>query len=174
MPQRKILTRNWLVDIAADPKSKIPLLTDEVSPPPNSEIENAVRTALDKLPPQEKEFVERYFFQGESYRQIAEALKKRNSRIESLHRMAIQKLKKRLASFVKEKYGIEIEPDLNCIICISSNRRKIDRLIDTKKNSATWKSIIRTLREKYHINIKTPQLLIAHQKYHREDYQNEK
>lgn len=173
MPPKRIIIGNWLVDIAIDPKNEIPLYTDEISPPSNSEVENAVRTALNKLSPQEREFVERYYFQGESYRQIAKALKKRDCRIESLHRTAMRKLKNYLASFVKEKYGIEIEPDPNCAICLSSNRRKIDSLIDAKKISATWKSIIRTLRENYHINIKTPQSLIAHQKYHGEDYRNE-
>ena len=162
---RKIVYQNWIVDIGFNPARK-PSPFDSIGAPPNERVTKAVREALDKLSAVEREFVRRYYFDGESFSQIATALKKRPKRMEHFHRRVINKLKKHLGQFVKKEYGIKIEIKSGCLICNSEFRDEIDLLIKNKKEKETWKKIIRTLRDDYNITIKTPQILIGHRKYH--------
>ncbi len=174
MPRKKIFAENWLVEFAIDPKTETPPLASPDDIQSNRRVEDAVRAALERLTPREKEFAERYYFMGESYIQVAQALGLRLTRVEGLHRRVNLKLRKLLTPFVKVEYGLKINRKPGCIICRSRFRQKIDRLIRTRKKSATWKLIMMILRENHNIMIKTPQILIAHQKYHMEVHQNGK
>jgi len=164
---RKVIYQNWIVDIGFNPACK-PTPFDNISAPPNERVINAVRKALDKLSVVEREFVDRYYFRGKSYIQVALAMSKSSDGIENLHRRVIIKLRKHLAGFVKEEFGIgtDIEISPNCVICKSAFRNEIDLLIKNKKKEETWKKIIRKLKIDYNIIIKSPQILIGHQKYH--------
>lgn len=166
MAKGKIIYQNWIVDIGIDPGQvgKIQIQSDLIKP--DEQVISAVRKALEKLNPEEQDFIETYYFQGKSYREIAELQNRRLSRIEGLHRRSLAKLKKYLVRFVKERFDIDAEIGRDCIICLSPHKEEIDRLIKTKKKRETWKKIIKILKNKYQIKITTPQILIGHQKYH--------
>jgi len=166
MAKGKIIYQNWIVDIGIDPGQvgKIQIQSDLIKP--DEQVISAVRKALEKLDPEEQDFIETYYFQGKSYREIAELQNRRLSRIEGLHRRSLAKLKKYLVRFVKERFDIDAEIGRGCIICFSPHKEKIDRLIKAKKKRETWKKIIKILKDKYQIKITTPQILIGHQKYH--------
>lgn len=166
MAKGKIIYQNWIVDIGIDPGQvgKLQIQSDLIKP--DQEVISEVRAALEKLEPQESEFIESYYFQGKTYREIAKIQDRRISRIEGLHRRSLAKLKKYLARFVKERFDIKVEIGRDCIICNSPHKGKINKLIIIKKKEETWKNIIRILRDKYQLQIKTPQILIGHQKYH--------
>ncbi len=166
MAKGKIIYQNWIVDIGVDPgqSGKLQIQSDLIKP--DKQVVAAVRKALEKLEPFEQDFIESYYFQGKTYREIANIQNRRISRIEGLHRRSLAKLKKQLARFVKERFDIDAEIGMDCIICSSDHKVKIDKLIRAKKKQETWKNIIKILKEKYQIQVKTPQVLIGHQKYH--------
>ena len=166
MAKGKIIYQNWIVDIGIDPgqAGKIQIQSDTIKP--DEKVVSAVRKAIEKLNPQEREFIENYYFQGKTYREIAKIQNRRISRIEGLHRRSLAKLKKYLTGFVKEHFDIDVEIGRDCIICTSPQKDKINKLIKAKKKQETWKKIIKILKDKYQIQVKTPQVLIGHQKYH--------
>lgn len=166
MAKGKIIYQNWIVDIGIDPgqAGKIQIQSDTIKP--DEKVVSAVRKAIEKLNPQEREFIESYYFQGKTYREIAEIQNRRISRIEGLHRRSLAKLKIYLAGFVKDQFDLDVEIGRDCIICLSPYKYKINKLIKAKKKQETWKKIIKILKDKYQIQVKTPQVLIGHQKYH--------
>jgi ABC-type metal ion transport system substrate-binding protein len=168
MPNARVIFQNWIVDIGYDPGRKALILDTDNVIIPNERVTVAVRSALKKMSEVESEFIERYYFQGESYLKIGQALRWMPYRVEALHRRAVQKFRKHLAAFVKREFGVEIEINYECPLCKSSSKEKINKMIKDKKPEETWKKIIKTLKEKYKITIKTPQILIGHQKYHLE------
>ena len=166
MPRRRIIYKNWIVDIGLDPACL--KQTQRASPKMeyNQKIIKEVRAAAEKLSPKEKEFIERYYFRGESYRDISNYFNKKINRLENIHRRAITRLKRLLADFVKDEFGIKVKKTFICPICLSPYRDNIDALIRQKKKSDTWKKIIKTAKTEFNIEIRTPQILISHQKYH--------
>jgi DNA invertase Pin-like site-specific DNA recombinase len=132
----------------------------------NLRIERAVRSAIRKLAGPQREFIERYYFQGQKYSAIAKALGINRSKLERLHKNALRKLRKELAVFVRMEYGLSPETEPDCPICLSSERPEIDRLISQKREFETWRKIIRILKTDYQIIIKTPQILISHKEFH--------
>jgi len=166
MSNARILFQNWIVDLGFDPGHKRIILDTDNIIIPNRRIITAVRLALKKMSNNEREFIERYYFKGESYVKIGQALRWIPYRVEALHRRAVKKLRKHLAPFVKREFGIEIDTNYECPICNSPLKDEINRLFKAKKPEETWKKIIKILKEKYKITIKTPQILIGHQKYH--------
>ena len=166
MSRRKIVYQNWIVDIGFAPGRTAFILFEDSPSEPNPEIIAAVKEALANLTPQEREFIERFYFHGQSYLRIADDLGKKPRRVEGLHRRAVNKLKKFLAEFVREKFGVESAVNADCIICNSPYRKEIDAMINAKKDEETWKKIIGILDKHYGIKIKSPQILIGHKKYH--------
>lgn len=166
MPRRRIIYKNWIADIGLDPACLKQTRCDKTETIYNQKIIKAVRTAVEKLSPKEKEFIERYYFRGESYRDISICFNKKINRLENIHRRAITKLKRLLAGFVKDEFGIKVKKTFVCPICLSPYRDDIDALIRRKKKSDTWKKIIKTVKTEFRTEIKTPQILISHQKYH--------
>lgn len=166
MPNTRLLFQNWIVDLGYDPGQKRIILDTDNIIIPNERITKAIRSALGKMSNVEREFIERYYFKGESYLKIGQVLRWMPYRVEALHRRAVKKLRKHLAPFVKREFGIDIDIRNECPLCKSPSKDEINRLIKDKKPQETWKKIIKTLKEKYGIKIKTPQILIGHQKYH--------
>nr|MBN2278393.1 hypothetical protein [candidate division Zixibacteria bacterium] len=166
MSGKRLVYCDWIVKIGVDPRHRysLPYLNNNIQP--NERVVRAVREALEHLSPLEREFIERYYFKGESYRKIALALNRRFGRMESLHRRTVGRLRKLLARFVKTEFDLENKIKAECPLCISPYRVEIDALIESKTKEETWKNIIRILKEKYGIIIQTPQILIGHHKYH--------
>jgi len=166
MNQRRIVYQDWLIDKGIDPDFMGLWSPDDENRKPNQRIVDEVRRAVARLTPLEREYVERRFFQGESFPEISRAFNKRLSRIEAIHRRVVTKLKYLLAEFVKKEYGLDMPGRKNCPLCNSVFRARIDRVIKGKRKEDTWKSIIKVLEARYGIVIKSPQILAGHEKYH--------
>jgi len=166
MCKPRLLYQDWIVELGRDPHLIELNRFNNVPEPVNVRIIDAVRSALKRLSSAEREFIELYYFRGCSLREIAAILHKRATRMPGLHRRALNKLKRELASFVREEFGIDTATGMNCLLCNSPHRMEIDRLILAKPERETWKRIIRILKNEFNIEITTPQILIGHLKYH--------
>lgn len=129
-------------------------------------IDREVRSAVEKLLPTEKQFVELFYFQVRSYREIAGIMKKKTHKLERLHQRALGKLRILLADFVEKQYKLKLPKETNCVICNSPFRGELDKLIKGKKEEETYSRLIKILRQKYGICVKTPQTIIGHKKNH--------
>lgn len=166
MGQGRVIYQNWIVDVGADPSKKYSADYTDPQTQPNRGIIEAVREALKELPPLQRRFVEQYFYMGRPHNEISRIMGLDIATIEGIHRQAIKSLKIHLSPFVKDNFNVNCHTANVCPICSSSDRREIDLLIKSKKKEETWKKIIRCLKEEFDIEIKTPQVLIGHQKYH--------
>lgn len=192
MAKQRIVYSNWIADIGYDPSQQpeteengIPdhLLVsfDEIGAaviagPPGRKtkvnqarlelLQAKVRTAVELLDDEEREFIIRFHFMGESYRQISERSGRAIYRLEALHKRAVRKLKNELTSFVAARFGVKQSPVTPCRLCTSPHRDQIDRIIGSRDRSMNWRPVIRLLRDKCNLKIKSPQLLIGHEKYH--------
>ncbi|MEW5925176.1 MAG: hypothetical protein AB1746_14425, partial [Candidatus Zixiibacteriota bacterium] len=70
------------------------------------------------------------------------------------------------AAFVRSRFDIAVGAETICPLCNSSYKDQINDLLRNKSKEETWQEIIGILKSKYDIVIKTPQILIGHQKYH--------
>ncbi|HWR82050.1 MAG TPA: sigma-70 family RNA polymerase sigma factor [Candidatus Deferrimicrobium sp.] len=132
----------------------------------SEEVQTRVRLALSRLTVEEREFIVHYYFTGKSYRQISELTGRTAHKLEALHTRAVKKLQKELSRYVSERFGVIAATATRCRICASPVVAEIDGLIRRRNKTATWKPIIKLLREKYGLRIRSPQALIAHEKYH--------
>jgi len=166
MPKPRLLYRDWIVELGRDPRLIELNRYSHIPDPPNGKIIEAVRSALAKLSPDERQFIELFYFRGCSLKETARVLNRKVTRIQGLRNRAVAKLKRELASFVKFEFGIETKIGKTCPLCKSKRRKEIDRLILSRGKRETWRRIIKTLKTEYGINITTPQILIGHRKYH--------
>ena len=165
---RRVIFQDWIVERGHDPSRPVePVDLDLDSPAdPARPIRDSVQAALARLPERDREVVERFYFMGQGYRELASQTGQSCYRLEALHRRAIRQLKKGLRRFVRDRYGIYSKPHNDCPICRSPDRAEIDRLIARRDPEGTWRPIIRSLRNDFNITISTPQVLIGHEKYH--------
>ena len=133
------------------------------------ELEEKVEQALNRLDSAEGEFIRHFYFDCKSYDQISEIMNKTKDRLERIHRSALEKLKFSLMGFVSQRYKIKISPERKCSICSHPERVKLEELIRAKRREETWKRVLRTLKDEFDLEIKTPQILINHQKRHMVD-----
>lgn len=147
-------------------KTFLDTITQDI--PDSTAVDREVRRAIESLTEEEMEFVIRFYFMGQSYREIAEKSGRPVHKLEALHNRAIKKLKSLLKSFVKQRYGVNITLGKPCPLCESNHREAIDKIIKRRKKNATWKLVIRELNKRYGFKIKAPSLLIGHEKYHQE------
>ncbi|MEE8576402.1 MAG: hypothetical protein V3T31_04030 [candidate division Zixibacteria bacterium] len=178
----RLVYQNWIVDLGRDPgrlsaegsahigtenqDSSGPSCENENTGLLKTEISRSVSEALSVLTESEREFVERFYLMGESYRTIAQLSGRAIHRLEAMHKRAIRRLRSELSEFVLEKFAIESKPVTDCIVCRSIHRDKIDRIIASRDPEGTWRPIIGQLKSDFDITIKTPQILIGHEKYH--------
>ena len=191
MARKRIVFQNWIADLGFDPQDKDvgnpdsseywPEVSIEDLPTTSQagvdqtnrgdggridELREAVQKALDKLSENEREFICRFYFMGQSYREISEESGRAVYSLEALHGRAVKKLQKQLAAFVKKRFKVEIQDDRSCPICRSPHRLEIDGIIEQRDKTATWKPVMSRLCREFGIKVKSPQLLIGHQKYH--------
>ena len=191
MAAGRIIYRNWIVELGRDPKRLRQAPLDEPSERIFSEsdrrtdigdtqtagglaeairrqelIQTEVRRALETLADQEREFVVCYYFLGHSYREISERSGRAVYKLEALHRRALRRLKRELRWLVHDLFGIKTPRRSRCPICDSPLRAQIDRLIAERDRLATWRPVIKELRDRYGLTVKSPQVLIGHEKYH--------
>ena len=180
MSSSRIIYQNWIAEIGRDPEilrsapPDAPIACPGNDRPPGyaadeesvRQIRDAVSEAIASLNDDEREFVERHFFMGQTYVEIAEASGRRIHRLEALKKRAFKKLRRRLAGFVEDRFGLKSKPEKDCPICRSENRPAIDRIIQARDPSATWRPVMRRLETGFGLKIGSPQILIGHQKYH--------
>jgi hypothetical protein len=179
MSSNRVIYQNWIADLGRDPDLKFdPDSRDhqqamsgstgrEAAPDERLEkIRTAVAAALDKLSENEREFIERYYFMGRSYREISELSGRAIHRLEALHQRAIKKLLKALSGLVNELYGLTPARAPNCPICASPERLEIDRLIASRDLTATWRPVMQLIAGRFGVTIRSPQTVIGHEKYH--------
>jgi len=133
--------------------------------PRDIELEIMVEKALDRLSPKEREFIRYFYYDCFSYRKISQLLGKEKYKLEKIHKDAKEKLKQILKDFVEKRFRLA-SPKPDCIICQSPHRKKLEELIKKKKKTETWKKLIGVFKSTYSMDIKTPQILISHQKKH--------
>ena len=129
-------------------------------------IDRQVRAAVEKLLPTERQFVELFYFQVQSYQEIAGTMKTKIYKLERLHQRALGKLRILLTDFVEEQFKLKLPKETNCVICNSPFRKELDELIRGKEEEETYSRLIRVFRKKYGINVRTPQTIIGHLRKH--------
>ena len=176
MSGSRLVYQNWIVELGGCPdqvRAEAGKAGQVVSPGQLARekerqemIRGEVADALSTLTDDEKEFIERFYYCGQTYGEISERSGRAIHKLEAIHKRALRKLKKRLQPLVARLYGSEPAHKENCVICDSPFRPQIDRLISSRRQSETWKNVIRIIRSEYGIRIGTPQTLIGHKKYH--------
>jgi hypothetical protein len=129
-------------------------------------IKQEVRRAVKRLSDEERIFIEKFYFEFKSYQEIAGILKKRIYKLERIHRRALDKMHSLLSDFVKEHFKLEVSQKTDCIICNSPFRQELDELIKNKKKEETYRRLIRIFKQEYGLDVKTPQVIIGHQRKH--------
>ena len=130
------------------------------------ELECEVNQALGKLDDIERKFILYFYFDCFTYEKIGSLMKKKKDKLQRIHQSALDKLKLILKDYVEKRYKLKVDEKNYCIICQSPFRKDLDMIIQGKRKEETWKRIIRTLKHKYDLKIKTPQILIGHLKRH--------
>ena len=153
--------RDWAPCTEADEKER------EENERRADKISREVRRALELLDKGERESVELYYFMGESLENITERLSVSKRQVEKNLRVGTLKMKRILYKFVRESFQLMKTPSQpNCLICASSDRDIAEKIIKSKKPEEPWRRVMRELREKLGIEIRTPQSLIGHVRYH--------
>ena len=167
MGSRRIVFQNWIVDLGRDPAEPwCPSSGSQDDLERSKEIRKAVVEALNCLSSEERQVVENHHFDGLTFREISEESGRAMHSLVALHRRALRRLRRKLEPFAKRLYGVSYEQDISCPICDSEFCAEIDEFIAAKDVRETWAGIMRILRQKYNIKIRTPQTLIGHEKYH--------
>ncbi len=163
MSDNRIIYQNWIVELGRDPDG--PLLVGNTSTESRSII-HAVRSALDRLTEEEEEFIVRFYFMGQTYRELCEETGREEYKLSSLHGRSIRKIRSLLTGFVNREFKLPSPMNQNCLLCRSGRVDEINALIASRDKTATWRGVIRELKSRFGIEVKTPQLLIGHEKYH--------
>ena len=173
MGSSRVIYHNWLAEQGAGPERAQPYYMSSVQEEATerqeaslSLVQSAVAEAVESLEEQERYLVIRLYFLGQTIRQISAETNRAEYKLQSLHWCAIRKLKKSLASFVNNRYRVSLETHPECPICSSPHRVEIDALLRDRDRSRSLKPIISDLKKRYLITVKTPQILIGHEKYH--------
>lgn len=154
--------KNYDAEISDEKRNQV----EDDGDPFREETNLKVRGAVERLSPLERQFVEYFYFEDKSYREISVLSNKSIRRLERIHRRALGKLKMLLSNYVKTRFKLNLPEQTDCIICKSPFRQELDKLIQAKKEKETYKSLIRIFKEKYGLKIKTPQVIIGHRKKH--------
>jgi len=162
---KRIVYQDWIVDLGRDPAGP---QSDETATTGgyNHEIIEVVHRTLEKLRPEEAEFIRLYYMQGMNLRHISRQTGKPIYLLEALHRRTLKKIKPLLQEFLGGKYNVP-QPDANnCPLCRHSRSKEINIMIQSRSESETWRPIVEILRDEYGINLSTVSELTGHAKYH--------
>ncbi|RKX21862.1 MAG: hypothetical protein DRP35_03320 [Candidatus Zixiibacteriota bacterium] len=187
MNKKRIIYQNWISDIGHDPSkdfnSDLPdnlnfmelfglntgkLFNQKLIEKQKKieKLKKTVKVALEKLSVNEREFIIHFYYMGKTYREISEKSNKEIYRLETVHKRALKKLKKELAGFVAQEYGLKTKLNNKCIICQSDFCNQINQIISNRDKKKTWKPVLEEIESKFSLKIKSPQILIGHEKYH--------
>ncbi len=178
MASNRITYQDWIVEIGRDPSrppapeqpDEIPDRTAREEPgqtdPRLDSIRSQVQKAMNALTESEQGFLIDFYFLGESYESMAARQGRAVYKLEALHQRALRKLRKSLAGLASREYGIRVEKHPRCPVCSSPHRAEIDRVIRSRKEHENWGTIMRRVRDRFGVEIRSPQTIIGHLKYH--------
>ena len=129
-------------------------------------IRREVRKAVARLPYHQREFIECFYFMGETYEQIEKRLGKERYKLERIHHQALERLRFLLADFVEAHFGIKVERANRCPICSHPEREKIERILERKRPEESWRPAMKILRTEFELKLSTVQTVIAHLRKH--------
>ncbi|MGB2698305.1 MAG: hypothetical protein WBD28_10670 [Candidatus Zixiibacteriota bacterium] len=160
---------NWAVETFGDIKigeKGFDFEEDQKKIRKDVELERKVNKALGNLDEIERKFILYFYFDCFTYEKIGSLLKKRKDKLQRIHQSALDKLRLILRDYVEKRFKLKVDDINDCIICQSPYRNELDRIIQGKGKEETWKRIIKILKDKYNLKIKTPQIIIGHLKKH--------
>ena len=169
MASSRIVYQNWIAELGRDPDTRPELEMSKTDPEEGQRLEQLqeqVKKALAELDESEREFVERFYFMGQGYFEIAHLSGRKTHKLEALHKRAVRKLKRKLYPLVAELYGLPPEVESECPLCNSEFQPAIDKIIENRDRRSTWRPVIAALKKQFDLTIVTPQTLIGHEKYH--------
>ncbi len=170
MPGSRIVYQNWIVDIGRDPSLPYDGQESVMESDDTPALRSRVREAVRRLDDEERELIEQLYFLGDTYRQMAERTGRALYRLEALHRRVLRKLRHDLAPFVQNRFQLEdrfIDDAVRrCPICKATNREEIDRAIADRDQLQTWRPVMDRLRAEFDLDIRTPAIMISHERYH--------
>jgi len=164
MSNSRVVYQNWIVDLGRDPLKQ--WFLNENRSKPDEQLKEIVSSALKKLSSNEQEFIIQFYYMGKSYQEISSQTGRVIYKLEALHKRALKKLEARLLGFVKNRFDIKIHNKTVCPICESEYANEINEIIANRNPRDTWRPVLKILKEKFGINIRSPQTLIGHSKYH--------
>jgi hypothetical protein len=164
MGRNRIIYRNWATDLSGPTSSAEPFEMPDLDR--NDQINQAVRAAIEKLDPVERELIERYYLRYEEFAAIADSIKIAPYRLETVHARAIKKLRRELGDFVESAFGLRTDRVTNCCICNSIHRAAIERTIAERDKKRPWRILIQRLRDQFGLRIRNYQTITSHQRYH--------
>ena len=164
MGRNRIIYRNWAADQARSASDTKPVGIPDLD---RSElVAEAVRAAIEKLEPTERELIERYYLQFGEFAAIADSLKIAPYRLETIHTRAIKKLRSELGDFVESAFGLRLPRASNCCICNSIHRAAIEQAIAERDKKRPWRILIQRLRDQFGLRIRNYHTIVSHQRYH--------
>ncbi|MEZ5359938.1 MAG: hypothetical protein R3F48_14065 [Candidatus Zixiibacteriota bacterium] len=164
MGKERIIYRNWIVDLGYDPANPPDIFGGTVGY--NQSLICAVDRAVNRLTADEADFIQRFYYQGQTYREIGQSTGRDTHNLEALHNRAVKRLRVILASSIQLPEAEKSAEEQTCPLCRHKHAAEINELISTRDKRETWRPIIRILKEKYNLRVSTPQLLIGHTRYH--------
>jgi len=130
-------------------------------------IERAVRRAVGRLGPGERQVIERYYYLGRSFDSIAKEDFLSMARVRAMHRRALGHLRLLLAPLAQFLFGVGQSVDPDCPICTASWRHDAEEILDEKTAEMTWGQMAMRLERAVGWRPGSPQTLIGHQRHHR-------
>jgi len=131
----------------------------EVSPP-DSALVKAVNRAMRKLPAQQRQIIKDRFYRGMTISQIADAQGFTEKQAVAALYMAKRRLQVLLVDFARRRWGINKSGA--CRICIHPKQKIINRLLNEKSKSESWRAFNIRLSKVIGERINPPRSLIAH------------
>ncbi len=159
MGNSRVIYRHWITSITASPAESEKSEFAE-------QINEAVRAAIEQLEPNERIVIERYYLQFEEMSSIADGMGISLARATTLHLRAIGRLRKLLASFAKENFGIAKRSATRCPLCRSPYRAEIDELIRGRDPRRPWRILLQQLRREFGIRVRSYHAIVSHQRFH--------
>ena len=114
----------------------------------------------------ERDVIERFYFHGESVLEVSIMTGRRFHRIRSAHDRAMRKLRRQLAGFVREEFGLNVSVESDCPVCNSMYRKQIERLMQQRHPTASLQPLLDRIATEFDLPLKTSTVLIRHEKYH--------
>ncbi|HOZ08900.1 MAG TPA: hypothetical protein PKW75_11495, partial [candidate division Zixibacteria bacterium] len=171
MRKSRLIYSNGIVGLGRDPGRPPDPPADTPGPalpepPEDSAATRAVTAALAALSDEEREFVRCFYYMGCTVAQIAGRTGRAEHRLEALRRRVERRLRARLGPFVRARYGIGADPGRACPICGAARREAIEQAIAAKRPEETWGPVLRQLRERFGLPLRSPQTILSHVKFH--------